>query len=215
MMKKCFISIGSWLKCYWKDVLTWIVSIITYLILFGFGFCLCFILARDEIIYLESMVESPEPAVCALCRNKEGMKIHAPCLLNLSTGEIAELRVYEPHPDEIGEVSSELKKGFFAYSHGAGANIVRNPESEFCEATLPKEKEKMNPSHFCYDCRRIISGIDKEGYVIADMYDPETVSVYKIWNGAKYEIRNYLVTVNKTETKSLEVEVHGLLEQVE
>ena len=60
--------------------------------------------------------------------------------------------------------------------------------------------------------RRSISDVDKEGYVLADMYDPESVSVYQIWSGAKYEIRDYLITVNKTENKSLEIEVHGLLE---
>ena len=45
------------------------------------------------------------------------------------------------------------------------------------------------------------------------MYDPEAVSVFKVWDGAKYEIRDSLVTVNKTENKNLEIEVHGLLEQ--
>ena len=213
MIKRCFKNVGSWLKWYWKDILTWIISIISYLFLFGFGFFLCFILARDEIIYLESMVESPEPEVCALCRNGEGEKIHAPCIINLSTGEIAELSVYEPHLSEPGEVSTELKKGFFSYYGAAGVNIMRNQESEFCRATLPREFEKINPAHFCYECRRIVSELDKDGYIIADMYNPESVSVYKIWNGAKYEIRDYLITVNKTENKCLEVEVHGLLEQ--
>lgn len=208
-----FKNISSWLKWYWKDILTGIVSIISYLVLFAFGFFFCFILARDEIIYLESMVELPEPEVCALCRNGEGEKIYAPCIVNLSTGEVAELSVYEPHPTEQGEVSTELKKGYFSYHGAVGANIMRNPESEFCRAMLPKELEIINPAHFCYECRRIISDLDKEGYVLVDMYDPKSVSVYKIRNGAKYEIRDYLVTVNKTEGKSLEIEIHGLLEQ--
>ena len=45
------------------------------------------------------------------------------------------------------------------------------------------------------------------------MYDPEEVKVYEVRNGSKYEILDYLVTVNKTENKSLEMEVHELLEQ--
>lgn len=89
---------------------------------------------------------------------------------------------------------------------------MRNQESEFCRATLPKELEKINPAHFCYECRRIVSELDKEGYVLADMYAPEDVKVYEIRNGLKYEIRDYLVTVNITKNKSLEMEVHGLLE---
>ena len=50
---------------------------------------------------------------------------------------------------------------------------------------------------------------------VADMYDPEEVSIYKIWNGAKYEIRDYLITVNKTENRNLEIEALGLLDQKE
>ncbi len=159
------------------------------------------------------MVESPEPEICALCRNGKSTKIHAPCLINLSTVEVAELSIYEPHPTELGEVSTELKKGFFSYYGVAGANIMCNQESELCRATLPIEIEKISPAYFCYKCRRIISDVDKEGYVLADMYDPEDARVYEIRNGSKYEIRDYLVTVNKTENKSLEVEVHGLLEE--
>ena len=88
-----------------------------------------------------------------------------------------------------------------------------NPDSEFCRATLPKESGKLNPSYFCHECRRNIAELDMDGYVIADMYDPENVSIFKIWNGAKYEIRDYLITVNKPESRNLEIEVHGLLVQ--
>lgn len=215
MIKQCFKSAGRWLKYYWKDMLSWLITILGFFAVFAFGFFLCFILARDEILYWKNMTTAPEPEVCVLCRNGDGEKIHAPCIINLSTGEMAELNVYEPHPTEQGEVSTELKKGSFSYSRGAGANIMRNQESEFCEATLPKDWEKINPAHFCYECRRIISNLDKKGYIIADLYDPETVAVYKVWDGAKYEIRDYLVTVNKNENRSFEVEVHGLLKQEE
>ena len=213
MIKNFFRRIGRWLKWCWKDILSWVVSMISYFVVFGFGFFLCYILARDEIIYLEGMVESAEPEICSLCRNGEGSKFHAPCIVNLSTGEVAELSVYDPHPTEPGEVSIELKKGFFSYYSAAGANIMCNQESEFCRVTLPREEEKITPAHFCFECRRIISDLDKEGYILADMYDPENVLTFKIWNGAKYEIRDYLVTVNKTKNKCLEIEVHGLLEQ--
>lgn len=213
MIQRCFLRIGRWFKYSWKDILYWVITIIGAFAIFAMGFALCFILARDEVMYLENMTSAPEPEVCALCRNKEGTKIHAPCIINLSTGEVAELSVYEPHPSVIGEVTPELKKGYFSIYHSAGASIVRKQEKELCEATLPKDKDMIDPSHFCYDCRRILSDIDREGYVIADLYDPEAVMVYKVWDGAKYEIRDYLVTVNKDENKSFEVEVHGLLEQ--
>ena len=39
------------------------------------------------------------------------------------------------------------------------------------------------------------------------------VSIYKILVSANYEIRDYLATVKKTETKNFEIDVHGLLDQ--
>ena len=212
-MKYRLYRFGRWLKRSWKDMLAWVVMIVIEIAVFAMGFGLCFIFARDEVLFYKDMTAAPKPEVCALCRNGEGIKIHAPCIINLSTGDVAELSVYEPHSNEIGEVSIELKKGYFAISFGAGANIVRNPENEYCEASLPRKEEKIDPSRFCYDCRRIISEIDRYGYVIADMYDLDAISVYKVWDGAKYEIRDYLVTINKTENKNYEIEVHGLLEQ--
>lgn len=213
MIKRCFRRIGRWFKYSWKEILSWIITIIGAFAIFAMGFGVCFILVRDEVLYLERMTTAAEPEVCAFCRNGEGAKIHAPCIINLSTGEIAELSVYEPHPSEIGEVTSELKKGYFSIYSDAGANIVRKQENELCEATLPKDREMIDPGHFCYECRRILSDIDREGYIIADLYNPTDAKAYKVWDGAKYEIRDYLVTVNKNENKSLEVEVHGLLEQ--
>ena len=70
----------------------------------------------------------------------------------------------------------------------------------------------QNSSEFTQETE-MLSDIDREGYIIADLYNPKDAKAYKVWNGAKYEIRDYLVTVNKNENKSLEVEVHGLLEQ--
>lgn len=213
MIKNHFSRFGRWLKRSWKDILGWVLTFAGVLVVFVLGFSLCFILARDELLYWEQMTSTPEPEVCALCHNGEGEKIHAPCIINLSTGEIAELSVYEPHPTEEGEVTTAVKKGYFTINTIADANIIRNHESELCEATLAKGKERINPAYFCYECRRIIAELDREGYVLADLYDPESVKAYKIWDGAKYEIRDYLVTVNKNENKNLEVEVHGLLKQ--
>ena len=39
------------------------------------------------------------------------------------------------------------------------------------------------------------------------------VSIYKILVSANYEIRDYLATAQKTETKNFEIDVHGLLDQ--
>ena len=160
------------------------------------------------------MITAPEPTVCALCRNNARAKVHAPCIVNLATGEVAELAIYDPHPTEIGEVTETPKKGHVSYFTGAGALIEQNPDQGYCKATLAKE-EPIGPGYFCYECRRKISEIDqdKKGYIIADMYDPLSVVTYTVCASAKYEIRDYLVTVNKVNGGALEIAVHGLLFQ--
>ena len=69
----------------------------------------------------------------------------------------------------------------------------------------------MAPAHFCYDCRHLIAELDKDGYVVADLYDQENISVFEVCNGTEYRIRDYLVTVNQTNSGGLQIWVHGLL----
>lgn len=51
--------------------------------------------------------------------------------------------------------------------------------------------------------------LDKDGYVIANLYDPENISVFKVSAGAEYRIRDYLVTVEKLDERNLVVAVQG------
>ena len=213
MMRTVCSGICRWMKTHWGDILTVLLVLIACIASFGVGYILCLFQIRDEVLYYEAIISTPEPSVCALCRNHAGTKVHAPCLINLATGEVAELSVYDPDPTEKGEVSAAAKKGYASFFTGAGAMIQQNPDLENCEATLPQKEEPIDPGHFCYECRRILADLDKNGYVIADMYDPEAVEVYTVWDGAKYEIRDYLVIVNQKDSGALKIEVHGLLAQ--
>lgn len=55
--------------------------------------------------------DPPDPVHCALCGSGDRMTYHAPCVLNLSTGEITELRIYLPHPVLVGELAEEQQGG--------------------------------------------------------------------------------------------------------
>ena len=63
-----------------------------------------------------SLANSPEPEICALCGNGSGTSYHAPVLVNLSTGEIGELRVYNPDPHHRNEIAKEQSTGTFSLS---------------------------------------------------------------------------------------------------
>ncbi len=214
MIKNRFSGLGSWIKTRWMEILTGALIMLIAVIAFGIGYIHSLARIRDDVLYYESMISAPEPSVCVLCRNGAGTKVHAPCIVNLTTGEVAELAIYDPHPTEIGEVTDTQKKGYVSFYTGAGALIEQNSNQEYCKATLSNEEDPIEPGYFCYECRRIIAELDtdKKGYIIADMYDPEAVVVYPIWDGAKYEVRDYLVTAHRNENNSFEIDVHGLWE---
>lgn len=219
MKNRVFKNIGYWLKCYKDEIVQIIVMVVLCIVVFIAGFFTCMFaikdLVRDEVTYWETMTTAPEPNDCSLCHYGNAQKHHAPCIINLSTGEIAELRVYEPHPTEVGEVSSELKSGHHDYSFVAGVTKIRNQDLEKCEARFSEKLEAIDPTKYCYNCRRILADVNREGYVLVDLYDPDNIAVYKIWDGAKYIIRDYLVTSHHNKNKDFIVEAHGLLNLAE
>jgi len=76
---------------------------------------LCAVIAVGVPIYRYSL---PEPEQCALCELAH--RCHAPALMNLATGEILEMRVYEPDPIRPWELAEEQRTGYFHISDGAG-----------------------------------------------------------------------------------------------
>ena len=207
-MTNPFKGIGRWMKMYWAELLSGMFVALVCVMSFGVGYILCYARLQDDVQFYKAMLYTPEPRVCALCSNKTNANIHAPCIVNLATGEVAELAAYDPHPTETYAVE---KKGYTSFFAVAGAVIQQNCDSEYCVASLPKTEEPMAPAHFCYGCRHLIAELDKDGYVVADLYDQENISVFEVCTGTEYRIRDYLVTVNQTNSGGLQIWVHGLL----
>jgi hypothetical protein len=194
------------MKTYWAEILTGMFVALVCVISFGAGYIFSYAHLQNDIRYYEAMLYTPEPSVCALCSNNSAAKIHAPCIVNLATGEVAELAVYDQHPTEV---TAEGKKGYASFYTGAGAVIQQNSDNGYCEASLPKIEEPMDSAYFCYDCRHRIAELDNDGYVIADLYDRENISVFKVSDGAEYRIREYFVTVEKSDGGDLIVVYSG------
>lgn len=138
---------------------------------------------------------SADPARCALCT---AGRYHAPCLLNLSTGELFELAVYSPHeqleaelsPSQPSVLAIQMSGGIFAYS---------DPRAGWCDATEPHIKEPPRASLFCGACGALLRPYYKDGYVLLDLYaGPEC---YPFRADASYDIRDYHVNiVNKPDS---------------
>lgn len=132
----------------------------------------------------------PNSEECSICRF---IKSHAPCLLNLSTGEIGELALYEPHRTKVGELAEVQQGGTFGFFYAAGAKGTRTTNPWVLTIRVPMKGERIHKSHFCQKCRELLEGYD-HGYVLIDLYAKTKLTIYPILADAFYELRCYTIT---------------------
>lgn len=156
----------------------------------------------------EAMIDLPDPERCALCW--EGIRYHAPCLVDLSTGRMGEMTVYTRDPSKQGEIApmEEQQTGTFTFQLCAGLLGVRDTCTHTYKITLPKEKALLNPALYCKECRELLAGAGLEGYVIVDLYDRDSVQAYPIRDVV---IRDYRISVSGQKDGRRNVCVTGLL----
>lgn len=151
----------------------------------------------------------PSSEECSICRF---IKSHAPCLLNLSTGEIGELALFEPHRTKVGELAEVQQGGTFGFFYAAGAKGTRTTNPWVLTIRVPMEGERIRKSHFCQKCRELLKGYD-HGYVLIDLYDKTKLTIYPIFAEAAYELRCYTITVTPQYAREeYEIVIEGMLE---
>lgn len=158
----------------------------------------------------EAIAALPDPEHCALCG--EITRHHALYLINLSTGEMDKIMVYEANPSRPWEILPMDKQptGTFNFQPCAGLMGIRETGFDTCTIYLPEEYNLMNPAHFCQNCRVLLAGAGIEGYVILDCYDPNYVRAYPVCKGSNEVIRDYRVTVDKEKGGAWTLCVTGL-----
>lgn len=142
--------------------------------------------------------EIPEPEQCSLCA---GLPRHAPCIINLNTGELLELAVYEPHPFIAGELADEQQSGTFSFIRGAGVKGYKL-KAKSITITIPMRGDKMEEKHFCYSCREQLVDYAGQGYVIVDLQKSECPIIYKIATDTMISFRCYNITVCESKVDS-------------
>ena len=60
---------------------------------------------------------------------------------------------------------------------------------------------QMNSTHFCKSCRELLADVKKDGYVLADLYDLNSIQIYPVSADTEYEIRCYSVTIEENGEK--------------
>ena len=145
------------------------------------------------------------PDRCPLC---DVIKSHAPCLVNVATGEVEEMALYTPHYQLVGEIAEEQNDSTFSFVTIAGARGTRVSSPWIMELDVPVAKEPMLKYHFCRDCRKLLA--DQAGYVIADLYVHGQPVVIPITDGMEQELRCYKITaVMNVEDNVIELKVVG------
>lgn len=107
---------------------------------------LAIVIIFSAVIY--SALHVPESERCNLCVS---FPCHAPCILKLSSGELVELEIYDPHPYKVAEIADEQPGGYFSFicSAGLDGHMVT---AEYLTAT----SESMNKEYFCSSCRNLL-----------------------------------------------------------
>lgn len=171
-----------------------------------------FALLRDTA-YWKSIATTPEPELCSLCEDGKGVRYHAPALINLSTGAVWELEIYDNDPRRPWEIAEEQQwnDGVFRFLDGNAA-MSWSSVDHINIATIGDDLGKFDPTHFCHDCRALLAETATKGYALLDLYNLENIQAFTVEDGKEYTIRDYTVSIYKNkDTDELNIEVNGHL----
>lgn len=136
---------------------------------------------------------------CPLC---EFIKSHAPCIVNIETGEVEELTLYMPHHTLVGELAEIQNDSTFSFVSAAGVRGTRISSPYKMELEVPITKEPIMKTAFCKECRDRLSGYGG-AYVLADLYDRGKPMIYAIEAGTEVTIRCYDISVSYNEEEDV------------
>lgn len=163
------------------------------------------------LICLITILPAPNPKRCAIC---DSIPYHAPALVNLATGEVGELAVYEPHPFKVAELNEYQQGGTFSFIYVAGLNGYSDTANWETHITIPTNENEYEEKHFCKSCRERIFGHTEKGFLLLDLRTPESFDILSLDFEEIQLVRCYEVQ-KKEGMDEIEIIVHGTLEIVD
>lgn len=151
---------------------------------------------------------------CCLC---ECFRYHAPCLIDLKTGEMTELGIYLAHETKAAELADpQPKQGTFSFVILGDVVGYCDTIQERIEIEIPVEQ--IDNPMLCKDCSKKLSGSDTDRYVLADLYamldDRENHKLIPITDNMNMTLRCYTIsTTNAEESGALKLVVQGMLDK--
>lgn len=127
-------------------------------------------------------------------------------MLNLKTGEVGELAVYEPHPFKSGELNEHQQGRTFSFMNVAGATGYRDGTNYEMQITILANENEYGEKFFCASCRKLISGHTEYGFLLMDLKMPDNPVLLSLVPS----MRCYEIQVGEN-TSGIEIVVQGTL----
>lgn len=162
------------------------------------------------LICVITILPASNPIRCAIC---ESIPYHAPALVNLATGEVGELPVYEPHPFKLAELNPYQQGGTFSFIYVAGINGYSDTANWETHITIPTNENEYEEKFFCKSCRILISSHTENGFLLLDLREPEKFSILSLGSDEIQRLRCYEIQTTQ-QSNEVEIEIHGTLEIV-
>ena len=152
---------------------------------------------------------SQEQKDCCLCSS---FRYHAPCLIDLETGEMIELDLYFPHETLVAELADpQPEMETFSFVSLGSVKGTRLTGSKTIEIDVPVSEKTATPA-LCRECRKQIDGVRVRRYVLADLYDMEEKTLIPINADLFMALRCYEITTQESEQGMVNVVIQGILE---
>lgn len=145
---------------------------------------------------------------CCLCNS---FRYHAPCLIDLETGELIELDLYFPHPTVVAELAEEQPEtGTFSFVSIGNVSGIKQTDSKTIDIHIPNEKT-TNPA-LCSECKKLLPFGHTSRYIFADLYGKDEKELIPIKANEAFSLRCYdITTENNAEKGGISVTIQGTL----
>ena len=162
------------------------------------------------LIFARAILPAPNPKRCAIC---DSIPYHAPALVNLATGEVGELAVYEPHPFKVAELNEYQQGGTFSFIYAAGLNGYSDTANWETHITIPTNENEYEEKFFCKACRKLISGHTENGFLLLDMREPTKFSILSLDPDEIHIVRCYQVQIKLCQSNKFEIIIIGTMDK--
>ena len=160
------------------------------------------VIAAVVLVYFQGQKE------CCICSS---FRYHAPCLIDLETGEVRELDLYFPHETLVAELADpQPERGVFSFVSIGNVSGTKQTGPERIDLHIP-EDSTFFPA-LCRDCRKQLPFGYTSRYVCADLYGMEEKVLIPIEADTTISLRCYdLSMVEDIDQGGISVVIQGTL----